>query len=135
MNPQSAEPAAGLDLLLGRQLRRIRQRFLTHGLGYVVGAAALALILYYPLDRYLRLPGAVRVLLTLGIGTGIVVNAELHEPLLVMGPKQIFPMLAWVVFAGILIARPALGFRGRKSAYLTIAGFALGVLTVLGMTL
>jgi ABC-type uncharacterized transport system permease subunit len=75
------------------------------------------------------------ILLTMGIGTGVVVNAEVHERLVVMGPKQIFPVLAWLVFAAILIFRPMLGFRGRKSAYLTIAGFALGLLTVIGMTL
>jgi ABC-type uncharacterized transport system permease subunit len=44
-------------------------------------------------------------------------------------------LLAWIVFAVILASRTALGFRGRKSAYLTIAGFALGLLTILGMTL
>ncbi len=75
------------------------------------------------------------LLLTLGIGTGIVVNAEVYERMLVMGPKQIFPMLAWLVFALILVARPMMGFRGRKSAYLTITGFALGLLTVIGMTI
>jgi len=75
------------------------------------------------------------VLLTLGIGTGVIVNAEVYQRLLVMGPKQVFPVLAWLVFAAILVARPLLGFRGRKSAYLTIAGFALGLMTVLGMTL
>jgi ABC-type uncharacterized transport system permease subunit len=52
-----------------------------------------------------------------------------------MGPKQIFPVLAWLVFASILVCRPMLGFRGRKSAYLTIAGFALGLATMIGMTL
>jgi ABC-type uncharacterized transport system permease subunit len=75
------------------------------------------------------------LLLTIGIGTGLVVNTEVYERLLVMGPKQVFPLLAWGVFAVILIARPLLGFRGRKSAYLTITGFALGLLTVVGMTL
>jgi ABC-type uncharacterized transport system permease subunit len=44
-------------------------------------------------------------------------------------------LLAWAVFAGLLLARGALGFRGRKSAYLTIAGFTLGLMTVVGMTL
>ncbi len=40
-----------------------------------------------------------------------------------------------LVFAVVLVARTALGFRGRKSAYLTITGFALGFLIVIGMTL
>jgi len=75
------------------------------------------------------------ILLTMGIGTGVVVNSAVHERLVVMGPKQIFPVLAWLVFAAILVLRPTLGFRGRKSAYLTIAGFALGLATMIGMTL
>ena len=74
-------------------------------------------------------------LLTLGIGTGVVLNAELYGRLWTMGAKQLFPVLAWSVFAAILVARGALGFRGRKSAYITIVGFALGVLCVLGMRL
>jgi len=75
------------------------------------------------------------ILLTMGIGTGVVVTAEVHERLVYIGPKQIFPVLAWLVFAAILVFRPMLRFRGRKSAYLTIAGFALGLATVIGMTL
>jgi ABC-type uncharacterized transport system permease subunit len=75
------------------------------------------------------------VLLSLGIGAGLVVNASVHERLWTAEPKQIFSILAWIVFAGILVARSALGFRGKKSAYLTITGFALGLLTVLGMSL
>ena len=43
--------------------------------------------------------------------------------------------MSYVLFAMILVARSLLGFRGRKSAYLTITGFALGILTVIGMTL
>jgi ABC-type uncharacterized transport system permease subunit len=75
------------------------------------------------------------VLLTLGIGTGLVINTEIYEKLWVWGPKSLFPLMAWIVFAVILSARTLLGFRGRKSAYLTITGFALGLLTVIGMTL
>ncbi|HXV76426.1 MAG TPA: cytochrome c biogenesis protein CcsA [Candidatus Polarisedimenticolaceae bacterium] len=75
------------------------------------------------------------VLLTLGIATGVVVNAEVYQRLVVLGPKQVFPLLAWLIFAGVLIARPTIGFRGRKSAYLTITGFAFGLMTVIGMTL
>jgi ABC-type uncharacterized transport system permease subunit len=75
------------------------------------------------------------ILLTIGIGSGIVVNANVHKVIWVGGPKQIFPLLAWLVFAAVLTARSALGFRGRKSAYLTIAGFTLGLMTVVGIAL
>jgi len=74
-------------------------------------------------------------LLSLGIGTGLVINTEIYQRLWVWGAKATFPVLAWLVLAAVLVARTALGFRGRKSAYLTIAGFALGILTVIGMSL
>jgi ABC-type uncharacterized transport system permease subunit len=75
------------------------------------------------------------LLLTFGISTGLIVNTYVYHRVWVWSAKSTFPLLAWVVFAAILLARSALGFRGRKSAYLTITGFALGVLTVIGMTL
>jgi len=75
------------------------------------------------------------VLLTLGIGTGIAMNTGLHSELLSGGAKQIFPLLAWTVFLIVLLARTWLGYRGRKSALLTIAGFFLALATVVGMTL
>lgn len=74
------------------------------------------------------------VLLSLGIATGFVVNHAVHERFWVSGVKQSFAMLAWAVFAGVLSARIKLGFRGRKSAYLTITGVMLGLLTVAWMT-
>jgi ABC-type transport system involved in cytochrome c biogenesis permease subunit len=72
-------------------------------------------------------------LLTLGILTGALWSASVHERLFRGGAKQTFSVLAWIVFAAVLYFRIARGFRGRKSAYLTIAGFALGLLTLLGM--
>jgi ABC-type uncharacterized transport system permease subunit len=73
-------------------------------------------------------------LLTVGIATGQAVLWVKYGTFWMGGPKQIFPILAWVVLAVLLYARLVRGFRGRKSAYLTIAGFALGLLTVLGMS-
>jgi len=75
------------------------------------------------------------VLLTLGIAAGVVVIAEARARPVVVGAKLILPLLAWVVFAAILVARASFGFRGRKAAVLTITGFVLGLATVVGMTL
>ena len=72
-------------------------------------------------------------LLTLGIATGMVYSAAVHDRLWIWGPKEIFPVIAWVVFAGILWARFARGVRGRRSAILAIAGFAFALLTFVGM--
>lgn len=73
------------------------------------------------------------VLLSAGIVTGIAANRSLHERLWVPGVKQVLPVAAWLLFAAILAARLHAGFRGRKSAYLTITGVVLGLLTVIGM--
>jgi len=72
-------------------------------------------------------------LLTLGIATGLAMQAELHRPLFGWTAKEVFPILAWLVFAFLLAARRSRGVSGRRSAFLAIAGFALGILTILGM--
>jgi ABC-type uncharacterized transport system permease subunit len=72
-------------------------------------------------------------LLTLGIATGMVYSAAIHDRIWLWGLKEIFPLLAWIVFAIILWARFAGGVRGRRSAILVIAGFALALLTFVGM--
>lgn len=58
-----------IDALLGEQLRRIRGRFLLHGIGWMVAGAAACTVLYYLLDVGLQLPTPVRVIVTLGIVT------------------------------------------------------------------
>ena len=72
-------------------------------------------------------------LLTLGIATGLAMQAELHRPLWRWSAKEVFPILAWLVFAFLLTVRFSHGVAGRRSAVLAIAGFALGILTILGM--
>jgi ABC-type uncharacterized transport system permease subunit len=72
-------------------------------------------------------------LLTLGIATGMVYSSAIHDRIWTWGLKEIFPVLAWIVFAVILWARFAQGLRGRRSAILAIAGFALALLTFVGM--
>jgi ABC-type transport system involved in cytochrome c biogenesis permease subunit len=72
-------------------------------------------------------------LLTVGIATGMVYSGLLHDRLFVWGLKEIFPLIAWIVFAGILWARFARGITGRRSAILAIAGFAFALLTFVGM--
>lgn len=75
------------------------------------------------------------LLFTIGIVSGMVVNGMVHGALWTPEIKQTLPLLAWGIVAGVLLARMVLGFRGRKSAYLTITGVTLGLLTVIGMSL
>jgi ABC-type uncharacterized transport system permease subunit len=72
-------------------------------------------------------------LLTLGIATGMVYSAAVHHHLWIWGAKEVFPVLAWALFAVLLWARFARGVRGRRSAILAIAGFAFALLAFVGM--
>ncbi len=74
-------------------------------------------------------------LFTVGIATGIGLLAMDHDNVKLAITKPLFPLLAWTIFAVVLGARLARGFRGRKAAYLTITGFILGLLTVIGINL
>ena len=74
-------------------------------------------------------------LFTVGIATGIGLLAKEHDNVKLAITKPLFPILAWAIFAVVLGARLARGFRGRKAAYLTITGFLLGLLTVIGINL
>lgn len=135
--------------------------FVAHTVVATSGMAALAVafamsVLFLVKDRALKLKRSVRMLerfpsletidrvgfhamlwgfslLTLGIATGLAMQAELHRPLWGWSAKEIFPILAWLVFAFLLTARFSRGVSGRRSAVLAIAGFALGILTILGM--
>jgi ABC-type uncharacterized transport system permease subunit len=75
------------------------------------------------------------LLFTLGIASGMAVNGLAHGTLWSPQLKQTLPIVAWGIVAGVLAARVWLGFRGRKSAYLTITAVTIGLLTVVGMTL
>jgi ABC-type uncharacterized transport system permease subunit len=150
-------PEAGAPVAALRPLFLLHTTVSTLGMATLIVALAMSLIYLYQ-DRALksrrglhlleRLPPLDRcdhiglqallvgfVLLTLGILTGVVMNKELHERLFVPGVKQTLPLLAWIVFASVLVARFKIGFRGRKSAYLTITGVMLGLLTIVGMTI
>ncbi len=65
--PDSPELTRYLEALLGQQLRRIRGRFLLHGVGAVLFMTGGVLVAYYGLDRLLLLPPVVRVLISLGL--------------------------------------------------------------------
>ena len=137
--------------------------FLLHTTASTLGMATLCValamsVIYIIQDRALKSRSALRMLerlpsldrcdalgqqalwigfflFTIGILTGMAVNGMVHGTLWLPEVKQTLPLLAWSIVAGVLLARMGLGFRGRKSAYLTIAGVTLGLLTVLGMSL
>src|SRR5262245_25510185 len=90
-----------------------------------------------PLDRCDRLVYASLTwgfpLLTLGIVTGSLLEARRSGHFWSWRAGEGFSAIAWAIFAVLIVARVTRGWRGRKSAYLTIAGFIAGFLAMMGM--
>ncbi len=70
-------------------------------------------------------------LLTIGIITGTLWarRVELGAPSEVL--RAVFGYVTWLVIAGVLFLRAAAGWRGRRAAYGTIAGFSLAIVVLL----
>jgi cytochrome c-type biogenesis protein CcsB len=50
-------------------------------------------------------------------------------------PKETWSFITWVVYAGFLHARATAGWRGRKAAYIQLAGFGCLVFNLVGINL
>jgi ABC-type uncharacterized transport system permease subunit len=70
-------------------------------------------------------------LLTIGIITGTLWarRVEMGAPSEVL--RAVFGYVTWVVIAGVLFLRAAAGWRGRRAAYGTIAGFGFAVVVLM----
>lgn len=66
---------ATLRPLLQRQLGRLRTRYFWHGLGKTALLVAALVLLFFALDRWLRLPTPIRLLHTAAVGGALVVGA------------------------------------------------------------
>ena len=73
------------------------------------------------------------VLLTLGIVTGIVWAHEAWGQPWLLDPKLIFTAAIWALYMVLLQGRMTAGWRGRWAAQLTVAGFAVVVLSFIGV--
>lgn len=69
--------------------------------------------------------------LTLGIGIGF---ARLEADGGALDPIMAVTLLAWVVYAAFLALRYEAGWRGRRAAYLALAGFLLVLVVRIGLT-
>jgi ABC-type uncharacterized transport system permease subunit len=123
--------------------------------------AALLSVLMTSIDRYLRQPGrdvarpfgvlisqmppllalesllfrqlaAGFLLLTASLGSGIVFSEELFGRPLRFDHKTLFAIIAWTVFAGLLIGRYAFGWRGRVAQRWLFFGFLMLLLAYIG---
>ncbi len=74
-------------------------------------------------------------MLTLGLVTGFVYAKVLWGRFWSWDFKELFSMGTWLVYAVLLHLRLYAGWRGRKSAIMTIVGFGIIVFTFLGVNL
>ncbi len=68
-------------------------------------------------------------LLTVGIATGMVWSSSRNGRLWHNDPKEIFAALTWLLYVVLILHRSTAGWRGRRAAWLGVAGFALVLLT------
>ncbi len=69
-------------------------------------------------------------LLTIGIITGTLWAQRVEAGATSDVLRAVFGYVAWLVIAGVLFLRAAAGWRGRRAAYGTIAGFGFSVLVL-----
>jgi len=74
-------------------------------------------------------------LLTLGIITGSLWAELAWGSYWNWDPKETWSLITWIVYAILLHNRLAIGWRGRKTAYLMIAGFVSVLITFIGVSL
>lgn len=72
------------------------------------------------------------VLLTLGMVTGIIWNNQRDGKLWHNDPKEVLALVTWVVYLFMIHYRLAAGWRGRRIALLSIAGFLIVLFTWIG---
>lgn len=74
-------------------------------------------------------------LLTLGIITGAISAEFARGTYLSWNPEQVWALITWIFYFGVLLGRLTVGWRAKRAAYLTIIGFAGVVLTFVGIVL
>jgi ABC-type transport system involved in cytochrome c biogenesis permease subunit len=73
--------------------------------------------------------------LTVGIATGMIWSSARDGRLWHNDPKEIFAALTWLLYAGLIFYRSTAKWRGRRAAWLGVAGFALVLCTFFGARL
>ena len=72
-------------------------------------------------------------LLTVGLALAAIWSANTRDTFDVwQNQREILALVSWVIFGVVLYARLVSGWRGRKMAFLTIAGFAAVMLRIIG---
>jgi ABC-type transport system involved in cytochrome c biogenesis permease subunit len=71
-------------------------------------------------------------LLTVAIATGMFWSSARNGRVWQNDPKEILTVLTWLVYVFLIIYRSTAGWRGRRAAWMGVAGFALVLFTFLG---
>lgn len=71
-------------------------------------------------------------LLTLTLASGVVFSEEIFGRALRFDHKTVFGLIAWLIFAVLLLGRHAYGWRGRAALNGTFAGFGMLLLAYVG---
>ncbi|MDR1888718.1 MAG: cytochrome c biogenesis protein CcsA [Zoogloeaceae bacterium] len=72
------------------------------------------------------------LLLTLAVGSGLFYSESMFGKALTFDHKTIFGIIAWFIFAILLLGRRIYGWRGRRALNWTLAGFAALLLAYVG---
>ena len=79
-----------------------------------------------------RVIGLGFILLTLTLVSGMLFSEELFHQALKFNHKNLFTILSWLIFGGLLIGRFNYGWRGKTAIRWTLSGFALLFLAYIG---
>jgi cytochrome c-type biogenesis protein CcsB len=74
-------------------------------------------------------------LMTVGLVTGFAYASRVWHSIWNWDPKEIFALITWIIYAILLHERLAVGWRGRRAAWLAIFGFSAVLITFLGVNL
>ena len=72
-------------------------------------------------------------LLTMTVLSGIGFSEEVFGKAFTLNHKTVFGLIAWILFAALLLGRYRYGWRGRTAIYWTLAGFSSLVLAYAGV--
>ena len=73
------------------------------------------------------------LLLTIGMITGSIVAQGAHGSYWRWDPKEVWSLITWLCYAALLHQRMAIGWRGRRSALMSIGCFFILIFTFLGV--
>jgi ABC-type uncharacterized transport system permease subunit len=86
-----------------------------------------------PMEMLLfRVISAGFVLLTLTLLSGALFSEQIFGQAMKFNHKNLFTMLSWVIFGGLLVGHYAYGWRGRTAIRWTLTGFVLLMLAYVG---